>query len=119
MPAGAKAPSHDIPESLVAAFYVNWDDNSFASFQAHASAIDWLICEWAFLAPSGDSLRLRLDNRVLYTVQRMPEAERPRLFVMVSNFDVPRPACRLGKARAQSYGGAARRPRRLRAGAGA
>ena len=86
-PEGALTSNHDIPESLVAAFYVNWDDNSFASFRAHASAIDWLVCEWAFLTTGGDSLRLRLDNRVLYTVQRMPEAERPRLFVMVSNFD--------------------------------
>ena len=84
---GTIAPNRDIPESLVAAFYVNWDDNSFASLQAHASAIDWLVCEWAFLTPGGDSLRLRLDNRVLYTLQRMPEAERPRVFVMVSNFD--------------------------------
>ena len=84
---GTSAPNHDIPESLVAAFYVNWDDNSFASFQAHASAIDWLVCEWAFLTSGGDSLRLRVDNRVLYTLQRMPEAERPRVFVMVSNFD--------------------------------
>ena len=84
---GAPVAAHADPASIVAGFYVNWDDNSFASFSAHASEIDWLVCEWAFLAPTGDSLRLRVDNRVLFTVQRMAEAERPRIFVMVSNFD--------------------------------
>ncbi len=68
-------------------FYVNWDDNSFASFAAHATEMDWVVCEWSFIAAGGDSLRFAVDPKVLYVVQRLPEAERPLVFAMVSNFD--------------------------------
>ncbi len=71
----------------VAGFYVNWDDNSFSSFQAHASALDWVVCEWGFLAPSGDSVRLAVDRKVLYVAQRQPPGHRPRVLMMVGNFD--------------------------------
>jgi len=71
----------------VAGFYVNWDDNSFASFSAHASSLDWVVCEWGFLAPAGDSVRLAIDRKVLYVAQRQPPATRPRVLLMVGNFD--------------------------------
>jgi peptidoglycan/xylan/chitin deacetylase (PgdA/CDA1 family)/spore germination protein YaaH len=73
----------------VAGFYVNWDDNSFASFEAHASALDWVVCEWAFLTDAGDSVRTAVDRKVLYVAQRQPAAHRPRVLMMVSNFDSP------------------------------
>ena len=41
---------------ITAGFYVNWDDNSFASFAAHAQDLDWVVCEWAFVVPTGDSM---------------------------------------------------------------
>jgi cellulose synthase/poly-beta-1,6-N-acetylglucosamine synthase-like glycosyltransferase/spore germination protein YaaH/peptidoglycan/xylan/chitin deacetylase (PgdA/CDA1 family) len=75
---------------ITAGFYVNWDDNSFAAFAAHAQDLDWVVCEWAFLAPSGDSLRLAIDRRVLYTAERQPEGHRPLVFAMVSNYDSTR-----------------------------
>ena len=71
----------------VAGFYVNWDDNSFASFEAHAASMDWVVCEWGFLAPAGDSVRLAIDRKVLYVAQRQPPARRPRVLLMVGNFD--------------------------------
>jgi cellulose synthase/poly-beta-1,6-N-acetylglucosamine synthase-like glycosyltransferase/peptidoglycan/xylan/chitin deacetylase (PgdA/CDA1 family)/spore germination protein YaaH len=77
----------DSTQPLTAGFYVNWDDNSYASFAAHATEMDWVICEWSFVATGGDSLRFALDPRVPYVVQRLPEAERPLIFAMVSNFD--------------------------------
>jgi len=66
---------------------VNWDDNSFASFEAHAASMDWVVCEWGFLAPAGDSVRLAIDRKVLYVAQRQPPARRPRVLLMVGNFD--------------------------------
>ncbi|MBX6332222.1 MAG: glycosyltransferase, partial [Gemmatimonadaceae bacterium] len=76
-------------QAIVAGFYVNWDDNSFAALKAHADDLDWIICEWASIAPGGDSLRMRIDRRVPYTLaQQFPdERQRPRLFLMVENYD--------------------------------
>lgn len=70
-----------------AAFYVNWDDNAFASLSAHASAVDWVVAEWAFVVPSGDSLHINIDRRVPFLLSRMPVADRPRVLAMVSNID--------------------------------
>ncbi len=70
-----------------AAFYVNWDDNAFAALKAHADDIDWLVAEWAFVAPGGDSLRVTVDRRVPFLLSRMPEATRPRVLLMLSNVD--------------------------------
>ncbi len=72
---------------IVAAFYVNWDDNSFASFRNHISDLDWVVCEWAFLGASGDSLKLRVDRRVLYLASRQPVETRPAVLTLVTNFD--------------------------------
>ncbi|MBW7934076.1 MAG: glycosyltransferase [Gemmatimonadaceae bacterium] len=72
---------------LVVGFNVKWDDNSFAAYRAHADALDWMVSEWAFVAPSGDSLRLDVDPRVLFVNATLPPNARPRLFAMVSNFD--------------------------------
>jgi cellulose synthase/poly-beta-1,6-N-acetylglucosamine synthase-like glycosyltransferase/peptidoglycan/xylan/chitin deacetylase (PgdA/CDA1 family)/spore germination protein YaaH len=71
----------------IAGFYVNWDDNSLASLRAHARALDFVVCEWAFVMPTGDSLRLAIDPRVLLVARRLPAAERPRVLAMVSNVD--------------------------------
>ncbi|HEU4648694.1 MAG TPA: glycosyltransferase [Gemmatimonadales bacterium] len=75
---------------ITAGFYVNWDDNSFVSFSRHVQDLDWVICEWAFVVPTGDSLRLAIDRRVLYTAQQQPEGKRPQVFAMVSNYDSQR-----------------------------
>lgn len=77
----------DSTHPITAGFYVNWDDNSYASFAAHAAELDWVICEWSFVAAGGDSLRFALDPRIPYVVQRLPEGDRPLIFAMVSNFD--------------------------------
>jgi len=71
---GARARSDS--SQIVAAFYVNWDDNSWSSFRTHVADMDWVVCEWAFLAPGGDSVRLRIDPRVLYLAARQPTAAR-------------------------------------------
>ncbi|HEY2849744.1 MAG TPA: glycosyl hydrolase family 18 protein, partial [Gemmatimonadaceae bacterium] len=72
---------------IVAGFYVNWDDNSFTSFKAHVTDLDWVIGEWVFLSKGGTGLKITPDAKVLYVVQNLPEKDRPRIFAMVSNFD--------------------------------
>ena len=85
-----KAPEPGQP--IVAGFYVNWDDNSLASLAANVADMDWVICEWGFLMPGGDSLRMNIDRRVPYTIaQKIPdERQRPWVFAMISNYDSTR-----------------------------
>lgn len=78
--------SSDSAGQLATAFYVNWDDNSFASFRAHAAQLDWVICEWAFLGKGGDSVAINIDRRVPFVVGQLRPEDRPRVLLMVSNF---------------------------------
>jgi len=75
---------------IVAGFYVNWDDNSFASLKAHASRLDWVICEWGFVTPNGQSVDLRIDRRVLYLMHQFTPPARPSVMLMLSNYDSTR-----------------------------
>ena len=70
----------------VVGFYVNWDDNSYVSYAAHAAQMDAVACEWVFLAPHGDSLVVKLDPRVFDVANALPPATRPRVLAMLSNF---------------------------------
>ena len=76
---------------IVTGFYVNWDDNSYASLETNLKHMDWVVLEWAFVAAGGDSLRLDDVNgrKVLDLLKQQPPDRRPQLFVMVSNFDTP------------------------------
>ncbi len=82
-----KTPPNEKRPPIVAGFYVNWDDNSFTSFKAHVTDLDWVIGEWVFLGKGGTGLKITPDAKVLYVVQNLPEKDRPRIFAMVSNFD--------------------------------
>ena len=84
---GAKRPAVGAP--LVGGFYVNWDDNSYASLDANLRQLDLVVLEWAFVARGGDSLRLDTLNgkRAMARVLQEPVDKRPRLYVMVSNFN--------------------------------
>ncbi|HEY2026711.1 MAG TPA: glycosyltransferase, partial [Gemmatimonadaceae bacterium] len=75
-------------ESIVAGFYVNWDDNSFASLKRNYDKLDWVIAEWAFLAPGGDSLTLHVKREVTELLNSRPAESRPSLFLMISNYVV-------------------------------
>ena len=72
---------------IVAGFVVKWDDNSFASFAAHATDLDWVVGEWVFLTEGGTGLNIGPDFKVLDVVQQLPPKDRPRVFAMVSNVD--------------------------------
>ena len=83
-------PGATAEKPISAAFYVNWDDNSFVSLKAHASRLDWVICEWGFLRGAGDSLDLRIDRRVLFLMQQLPPDRRPSVHIMLTNYDSSR-----------------------------
>ena len=86
-PALAQAAPPTAGRPLAAGFYVNWDDNSFVSLKAHASRLDWVICEWGFLSPDGQSVDLRVDRRVLYLMHQFTPPTRPSVMLMLSNYD--------------------------------
>ncbi|MDQ6888061.1 MAG: glycosyltransferase [Gemmatimonadota bacterium] len=85
------APLRPVPNegTITAGFYVNWQDNSWTSFNQHAEEMDWVVCEWAFVAPGGDSLLVAIDPRVLTRIAQLVREKRnaPQAFAMVSNFD--------------------------------
>ena len=72
-------------EPIIAGFSVKWDDNSLVSLRAHAANLDWVIGEWAFVAPSGDSLRIDFDRRVPYVLSLVKPDDRPEMLLMISN----------------------------------
>jgi len=51
------------PFSVVAGFYVNWDETSLASLKLHIDNLTHVIPEWLFLAPDGRSFRDRRQNQ--------------------------------------------------------
>src|SRR5258707_4195459 len=75
-------------ESIVAGFYVNWADNSFASLKRNYDKLDWVIGEWAFIPSKADTLLLRVKPQVIELLHDRPPETRPSLFIMLSNFVV-------------------------------
>jgi cellulose synthase/poly-beta-1,6-N-acetylglucosamine synthase-like glycosyltransferase/peptidoglycan/xylan/chitin deacetylase (PgdA/CDA1 family)/spore germination protein YaaH len=75
-------------EAIVAGFYVNWADNSYASLKRNYDKLDWVIGEWAFVPTGADSLSLRIDKRVVELLSHNPPETRPSLFIMLSNYVV-------------------------------
>ena len=71
-------------------FYVPWADNSLASVREHATDLDWIVFEWAFVPPTADTLSY-VDPRQLarfYGVyDSLPAEQRPKVMLMVSNYD--------------------------------
>ncbi|HEY4100730.1 MAG TPA: glycosyltransferase [Gemmatimonadales bacterium] len=73
-------------DSIMAGFYVNWDEHSYQSLRAHLDRLDWVIAEWAFIAPSGDTLRIAGDtNNILRLIGHVPKDRRPKVLLMLSN----------------------------------
>ncbi len=82
---GARAPRTD---AIVAGFYVNWADNSFASLQRNYEKLDWVIGEWGFFPRDADSLLLRIKPQVIELLNSHPVETRPSLFLMITNYVV-------------------------------
>ena len=81
-----RRPGPPANDSILAGFYVGWDEHSFESLQAHLDDLDWVIAEWAFIAPTGDTLKVTPDKyKVLDLIRKEPEESRPKVLLMVSN----------------------------------
>ncbi len=72
-------------DPIVAGFYVAWDTASHVSLARYVSHLDWVVGEFAFVDPTGDSLRINVDKRVFSIADTVAPADRPRIFLMVSN----------------------------------
>jgi cellulose synthase/poly-beta-1,6-N-acetylglucosamine synthase-like glycosyltransferase/peptidoglycan/xylan/chitin deacetylase (PgdA/CDA1 family)/spore germination protein YaaH len=72
---------------IVAGFFVNWQDNSLASLNQHLDDLDWVVCEWSFLAPNGDSAEFHVNRRVFDLVRKPAVQPPPAILIMISNFD--------------------------------
>jgi cellulose synthase/poly-beta-1,6-N-acetylglucosamine synthase-like glycosyltransferase/peptidoglycan/xylan/chitin deacetylase (PgdA/CDA1 family)/spore germination protein YaaH len=73
-------------DSIMAGFYVDWDEHSYQSLRAHLDRMDWVIAEWAFIATTGDTLRIQNDtNHIMDLIHQEPLAKRPKVLLMVSN----------------------------------
>jgi cellulose synthase/poly-beta-1,6-N-acetylglucosamine synthase-like glycosyltransferase/peptidoglycan/xylan/chitin deacetylase (PgdA/CDA1 family)/spore germination protein YaaH len=75
-------------EAIVAGFYVNWADNSFASLTNNYEKLDWVIGEWGFFSSNADTLLLRIKPQVIELLNSKPIETRPSLFLMLTNFVV-------------------------------
>ena len=82
---GGRPPRND---AIVAGFYVNWADNSFASLTRNYDKLDWVIGEWGFFSSNADTLLLRIKPQVIELFNNKPIETRPSLFLMVTNFVV-------------------------------
>ena len=82
---GSRKPRND---AVIAGFYVNWADNSFASLTRNYDKLDWVIGEWGFFPRHGDSLLIRIKPQVIELLNSKPIETRPSLFLMLSNFVV-------------------------------
>ena len=66
-------------DAIVAGFYVNWADNSFASLKRNYDKLDWVIGEWAFIPSNADTLLLRVKPQVIELLHDRPPETRPSL----------------------------------------
>lgn len=71
-----------------AGFYVWWADNSLASFRRNYADLDWIVSEWAYLSPAGDSVDVSMiqkDTAFFGFYDSIPA--HPKVLLMVSNID--------------------------------
>ena len=70
MPIPANAVNKNSARPKTIAFYVNYDDTSYASLKRNIQDIDWLSPEWIRLQDSGESLVLDFDPKALELIHR-------------------------------------------------
>ncbi|MDQ6738199.1 MAG: glycosyltransferase, partial [Gemmatimonadota bacterium] len=81
----AGAPSK---QQIRAGFYVWWADNSLASFRRNFEDLDWIISEWGYLSPAGDSVDVSMiqkDTAFFGVYDSIPS--HPKVLLLVNNVD--------------------------------
>ncbi|WP_276479844.1 polysaccharide deacetylase family protein [Paraflavitalea pollutisoli] len=56
---------HLTKHQVRAAFYVDWDPQSFYSLQQHIDQLNMVVPEWFFIDPATDTLRVEIDQEAL------------------------------------------------------
>ena len=62
-----------------AAFFVNWDNQSYTSLAKNISKINLVLPEWFFIDPIADTLEVKLDYRALASIKSNKVAIMPML----------------------------------------
>ena len=79
-------PGPPASDSILAGFYVDWDEHSYESLRGHLDRMDWVIAEWAFIGATGDTLNVLDDTRnIIGLIDQVPKERRPKVLLMVSN----------------------------------
>lgn len=73
---------HDIACPVRAAFYVQWDAQSFFSLRRNISKLNMLLPEWFFIDPNTDSVYTDIDQRSL----KLVKASGIQVLPVLSNF---------------------------------
>jgi peptidoglycan-N-acetylglucosamine deacetylase len=71
-----------------AGFYVWWADNSLASFRRNHDDLDWVVSEWGYLSPAGDSIDVSMiqkDTAFFGVYDSIPSP--PKVLLMVNNIN--------------------------------
>jgi cellulose synthase/poly-beta-1,6-N-acetylglucosamine synthase-like glycosyltransferase/spore germination protein YaaH/peptidoglycan/xylan/chitin deacetylase (PgdA/CDA1 family) len=68
-----------------AAFFVNWDIQSFLSLKEHINEINMVLPEWFFVSDSSDEISVDLSDAALKALDVM-RASKIRIIPMVSNY---------------------------------
>jgi cellulose synthase/poly-beta-1,6-N-acetylglucosamine synthase-like glycosyltransferase/spore germination protein YaaH/peptidoglycan/xylan/chitin deacetylase (PgdA/CDA1 family) len=58
------------PTGIRAAFYVDWDAQSFLSLQQYISKMNLVIPEWIFIDPTADTIYTNIDERALNVMKK-------------------------------------------------
>ena len=58
------------PTGIRAAFYVDWDAQSFLSLQQNISKMNLVIPEWIFIDPTADTVYTNIDDRALGVMKK-------------------------------------------------
>ena len=106
LPIGGIGKPDERDNPIIAGFYVNWDENSYASLDTNLKYMDWVVLEWGFIEShragvagatttgGGDSLIISPDGKIVQRMAKESADRRPRLLLMISNFDTTSKAFR-------------------------
>lgn len=62
--------THLTKHQVRAAFYVDWDPQSFYSLQQHIDQLNMVVPEWFFIDPATDTLRVEIDQEALQLMKQ-------------------------------------------------
>lgn len=94
----------DRPAGLRAAYYVNWDEQSYLSLKQHLRHLNLVIPEWFFINPQTGRLEVQTDPKALALLRR---TGMPVMPMLTNNYG--------GQFRPEPIGGILRSPERRRA----